>query len=181
MLDTLITSKTRVRLLVKFFLNPVLSAYLRELAEEFGESTNAVRIELNRLSNAGILESEAKGKVILYRAKKTHPLFPELQSIVAKFTGIDRIVEDVIGRLGEVNNAWLVGDYAAGKDTGVIDLVLVGKINLPYLNELVEKVEVLINRRVRTIIMDEDECATYLKRKENKSALLLWGINNRLD
>ena len=57
MLDALITSKTRVRLLVKFFLNPTMKAYLRQLADEFGESTNAVRVELNRLKEAGLLES----------------------------------------------------------------------------------------------------------------------------
>ena len=54
MLDSLITSKTRVKLL-KFFMNPETRSYLRSLAEEFGESTNAVRVELNRLEKAGIL------------------------------------------------------------------------------------------------------------------------------
>jgi predicted ArsR family transcriptional regulator len=76
MLDALITSKTRVRLLVKFFLNPTMKSYLRQLADEFGESTNAVRVELNRLTEAGILESEANGNVINYKAKESHPLIP---------------------------------------------------------------------------------------------------------
>ncbi|MFM7301395.1 MAG: ArsR family transcriptional regulator, partial [Crocinitomicaceae bacterium] len=67
MLDALITSKTRIRLLVKFFLNPTMKAYLRQLADEFGESTNAVRVELNRLTEAGILESEAIGNVVKYK------------------------------------------------------------------------------------------------------------------
>ena len=58
MLDTLVTSKTRIKLLMKFFLNPGTRAYLRSLADEFGESTNSVRVELNRLSEAGLLGSE---------------------------------------------------------------------------------------------------------------------------
>ena len=73
MLDALITSKTRVRLLVKFFLNPTMKSYLRELASEFEESTNSVRLELNRLKEAGLLESEAKGNLVMYNAKTTHP------------------------------------------------------------------------------------------------------------
>ena len=50
MLDTLISSQTRLKLLLKFFLNSSTSSYLRDLESEFGESTNAIRLELNRLS-----------------------------------------------------------------------------------------------------------------------------------
>jgi predicted ArsR family transcriptional regulator len=78
MLNTLITSKTRVRLLVKFFLNPTMNAYLRQLADEFGESTNSVRVELNRLTEAGLLESYAEGNTIMYKAKESYPLYPEI-------------------------------------------------------------------------------------------------------
>ena len=49
MLDSLITSKTRLRLLIKFFLNIANKGYLNGLANEFGESTNSVRKELNEL------------------------------------------------------------------------------------------------------------------------------------
>ena len=96
MLEGLITSKTRIRLLVKFFLNPTVKAYLRELANEFDENTNSVRLELNRLQDAGLIERESKGKLVVYNAKKSHPLFPEIKSIVSKITGIDSIIESVI-------------------------------------------------------------------------------------
>ena len=74
MLDTLITSKTRVKLLMKFFLNPGTRAYLRELAAEFGESTNSIRVELNRLSDAKIISSENVGRTIEYHANAEHSL-----------------------------------------------------------------------------------------------------------
>lgn len=174
MLDTLITSRTRLRLIIKFFLNPSLSSYLRELADEFGESTNAVRVELNRLSEAGLLESEGKGNVVLYRARQSHPLFPELHNIVSKFIGINRIVEDVIENLGNLEKAWLVGDYAAGKDSGVIDILLEGEVNKTYLDELVKKAEPLIQRRVRSLVMRHEECEDYLKNRYDGPRLLLW-------
>jgi len=79
MIDSLITSKTRIKLLMKFFLNPGTSAYLRGLADELGESTNSVRVELNRLSEAGLLESAEEGRTKVYRANTAHPLFPEIQ------------------------------------------------------------------------------------------------------
>ena len=58
MLDSIITSKTRIKLLLKFFLNSETKSYLRNLEQEFGESTNGIRVELNRLEGAGLLKTE---------------------------------------------------------------------------------------------------------------------------
>jgi predicted nucleotidyltransferase len=176
MLDALITSKTRIRLLVKFFLNPTMKAYLRQLADEFGESTNSVRVELNRLTEAGILESEAVGNVINYKAKQSHPLFPEIRSIVSKMTGLDSIIEWVIQRLGDVENAYLIGEYARGKDSGVIDVILVGKVDKAYLTELIEKAEDLVQRKVRYLVMNQVEFDQY-KLQNEEPFLLLWSKN----
>ena len=173
MLDALITSKTRIRLLVKFFLNPTMKAYLRQLADEFGESTNSVRVELNRLTEAGILESEAKGNVVQYKAKQSHPLFPEIKSIVSKMTGLDSIIEWVIQRLGQLDFAYLIGDYAKGKDSGVIDVILVGKVDKVYLNELIDKAEDLVKRKIRYIVMNQVELEQY-KLQHEEPILLLW-------
>lgn len=173
MLDALITSKTRVRLLVKFFLNPTMKAYLRELASEFDESTNSVRLELNRLKKAGLLESEVKGNLVMYNAKTSHPLYPEIRSIVNKITGIDSIIESVIERLGSVDEAYLIGDYARGQDTGIIDVILIGNVDKAYLHELIDKAEVLVQRKVRALVMTSDELNEYLK-KQNGHSLLLW-------
>ncbi|MFA5776785.1 MAG: winged helix-turn-helix domain-containing protein [Patescibacteria group bacterium] len=96
MLDTLVTSKTRLKLILKFFLNPHCSAYLRGLAEEFGESSNAVRLELNRFEQAGLLESEADGNKKLYRTNVIHPLYNDIHSIISKTIGIDQIIDEVV-------------------------------------------------------------------------------------
>ncbi|MDO9580626.1 MAG: winged helix-turn-helix domain-containing protein [Bacteroidales bacterium] len=112
MLDTLVTSKTRLKLILKFFLNPCSSAYLRELAEEFGESSNAVRLELNRFEQAGLLKSEANGNKKLYRANVIHPLYKDIHSIISKTIGIDQIVDEVVAKLGDVEEAYITGDFA---------------------------------------------------------------------
>ena len=157
MLDTLITSQTRVKLLLKFFLNPESKSYLRELAEEFGESTNAVRLELNRLAQAGLLTSAEEGRTKVYQANPRHPLFPEIQSMVRKFTGIDQLIPQVLSQLGDVRSAFIVGDYAKGIDSGIIDLVLVGRVYQSYLQKLIDKVEPLIRRKIRFLTLSEDE------------------------
>jgi hypothetical protein len=175
MLESLVTSKTRARLLLKFFLNPNTSAYLRGLADEFGESTNGVRVELNRLSEAGLLECSDEGRTKVYRANTSHPLFPELQRIAAKTLGIDQVVEHVVSRLGNVDLALVTGDYAKGIDSGLIDLVLVGKIDRTYFESLAEKIEGITKRKIRPLFLTREEFVRLKERIVSENALLLWG------
>jgi len=151
MLDTLISSKTRIKLLTRLFLNPGSSAYLRGLAEDFGESTNAVRLELNRFEEAGMLLSEAQGNKKIYKANKKHPLFKDIHSIVLKYVGLDTLIQTMIRRLGALEALYLCGDYAAGKDSGIIDLIFVGEVNKNYLGTLIGKSETLIGKKIRYI------------------------------
>ncbi|HHP7234654.1 MAG TPA: winged helix-turn-helix domain-containing protein [Desulfobacterales bacterium] len=129
LLSGIIGSKTRVKLLVRLFFNPHSQSYLRELAKEFDVSTNAVREELNQLKKTQLLKTERNGRQVFYMANTEHPLYPELKSMVAKVMGIDRVIESIVRRLGNLQKAYLTGDYAEGKDTGIIDLVLVGEID----------------------------------------------------
>jgi len=173
MLDSLITSRTRVKLLLKFFTNERTLGYLRGLAEEFGESTNAVRTELNRMSDANLITSETNGRRRLYRANPDHPLFPELTSVTHKYLGLDTVLT-IIKRLGSVRLALITGDYARGQDTGIIDLVIVGTVDETYLNLLVRKAEELIERKIRTLLITPEEYPGFRERFTKEKALILW-------
>ncbi len=165
MLKTIITSETRIKLLLKFFLNPRTSGYLRQLAKEFGESTNGIRVELNKLSQAKILNAKYSGRNKIFEANKDHPLFEDIRNIVLKSTGIDKVLSNIIQRLGEVHLAFIRGDYAIGKDSGLIDLVIVGgHIDLMELNRVKNKTEKLINRKISVLILEKSE---YLKLEQN--------------
>lgn len=126
MLDSLITSKTRIKLLLKFFLNSSMKAYLRGLAEEFGESTNAIRLELNHLEKAGLLQSELESNKKVYQANSSHPLFNDIRHLVLKHSGITQIIDEVVLRVGDIRKVWLRGDFAVGKDSRLIGLVVTG-------------------------------------------------------
>ena len=158
MLDTLIQSKTRLKLLLRFFLNPGSSAYLRGLAKEFDESTNAVRVELNRFEEAGLIQSHKDGNKKIYQVNTSFPMFNELQKIAFKHFGIDQIIEQVIEKLGDVEAVYLTGDRARGLDSKVVDVTLIGKdIDNSYLARLVEKAEELIGRKIRTLTYESEE------------------------
>lgn len=158
MLKTLITSQTRIKLLLKFFLNPKTSGYLRQLATEFKESTNSIRVELNKLSEAKILKSEFEGRNRIFRANTTHPLFDDIRNIVLKSTGIDKVISDIIHKVGNIKIAFVRGDYAVGTDSGLIDLVIVGKnINAAEITRVLVKTEKLIDRKISVLVLDPEE------------------------
>jgi len=154
MLDTLITSKTRIRLLVKFFVNAANAGYLRGLAQEMNENTNAIRKELNNLSDAGYIIREEIDAKIMYRANTAHPLFLILQQLVRKYIGIDSIVEQVVQRMGGVSRIFLIGDYAKGVDSGKIEIVVEGMyINEEYLTQLAPKIKTELNKDIKFYVM----------------------------
>ncbi len=149
MLGELITSKTRLRLLIKFFISQANRGYLNGLATEMGESTNSIRKELNHLQGAGYLEKIKVDNKVEYKANAKHPLFDVLQKVVLKHLGLEEIVETVLDRMGEVEKIILIGDYARGNDSGNIEVFLIGKdLNMQYISQLEEKIEKLIGRKV---------------------------------
>jgi len=177
----IITSKIRINILMRLFLNPERQTYLRELSNDLGASPSQVREELRQLNNAGLLSSVKNGRQINYRANLQHPLFSELNSMVKKALGMDRILESIIGRLGALNMAYLVGDYAGGKDTGIIDLVLIGDVDQVNLTDLVEKTEKHIGRKIRTLLLNQQEWDALHQEFSKKPLLLLWQRGNDME
>jgi hypothetical protein len=174
MIETLISSKTRIKLLLKFFLNSSNKGYLRGLEEEFGESSNAIRLELNRFENVGMITSDVEGNKKYFKANTKHPLFSDIHNIIKKYIGIDTIVENVINQLGEVDKVYITGDIANGiNNNNIIDLELVGNININYLANLVEKAEPMIKRKIRYVVYSSTEYAT-INTSANNKKLLIW-------
>lgn len=174
MLESLITSKTRINLLLKLFLNPENQGYLRQFASEFGVSTNALRLELNKLSEAKIIESQVKGRNKIYKANTNHPLFEDIRNIVLKSTGIDKVVSDILRKLGKLELAFIRGDYAEGIDSGLIDLVIVGdSLNVQELERVRQKTEKLIGRKISVLILNKNEFKTLEKHIMEQPCLIL--------
>lgn len=170
----LIASKTRIKLLIRFFFNPEAKSYLRELAKEFNVSTNSVREELNQLTQTKLLKSERDGRQVYYSADTSHPLFPELKSIVSKVMGIDQVVDGIVNRLGDLEEAFLIDDYAEGKDTGIVDLLLVGNIDQYHLNDLSRKTERYIKRKIRSLVLTRGEYKKLLPELKKRPRVLIW-------
>jgi len=175
MLDSLITSKTRIKLLTRLFLNSNTYGHLRGLQTEFGESSNAIRLELNRFEQAGLLTSHSEANRKVYAANTSHPRFPEINSLLRKNLGLDQLIEKVIERLGMVEEVYLTGDFACGKESQCIEMLLIGKnLNTVYLDELISKSQNLIKRTIKYTLVSPNEFLTLETRLRKEELLLLW-------
>ena len=140
-------------MLIKFFVSSANKGYLNGLANEFNESTNSIRKELNNLSDAGYLLKSKQNNRVIYNADIKHPLFKVLQKIVRQDLGLEEIVETVISRMGDVDIIALTGDYAKGIDSGIIEIVVIGgDVNNDYLENIKSKIKDKISRYVYFII-----------------------------
>ncbi len=145
---------------------------MRNLEQEFGESTNGIRVELNRLESAGLLKTEVSGHKKFFSANTHHPLFKDINNILKKFVGIDKIIDAVVSRVGDLEAAYLTGDIAKGRDSKIIDLVLVGKkLDTNYINSLSTRAEEFVGRKIRHLELTSEQMADYY---EDKPALLIW-------
>tara|TARA_Y100001958_G_scaffold82898_1_gene56148 strand:- start:27951 stop:28448 length:498 start_codon:yes stop_codon:yes gene_type:complete len=149
MLDSLISSKTRVNLLVRFFLNLAKKSHLRGIASDFNESTNSIRVELNNLTEAGYLLKKKENNKVNYLANKNHPLFNVLVDVVKKHTGIEEIVKRIVNSIDNLNAIYVLGDYAKGIDSGIIQIYIDGNINdYAFIKNILKSTEKKIKRKI---------------------------------
>jgi hypothetical protein len=175
MIETLISSKTRIKLLIKFFLNSNTTAYLRNLEEEFGESTNGIRLELNKFEKAGFLDSFSEGNKKIFKANTKHPLFNDLNRIIMKMVGLEYVMDYILQRVGNLERVYLVGKLAKGQNTDIIDLILVGNdLKKSFLMEQIEKAEKKIDKKIRYVIFSTTEFDLNKIKEPGEKPLLLW-------
>ena len=140
-------------MLIKFFVSAANNGYLNGLANEFNESTNSIRKELNNLSSAGYLLKSKENNRVIYNANTSHPMFEVLQKIVRQHLGLEDIVETVIERMGDVDQIALTGEYANGVDSGNIEIIINGSdLNNDYLENIKPKIKKKIGREVSFLL-----------------------------
>jgi predicted nucleotidyltransferase len=159
MLEALISSKTRVKLLTLFLLNPASEYYVREIVRMTEENYNAVRRELSNLEAFGLITGQKKGNQQYYSVNRTFFLYDELQKIVLKTEGITKIIKDDLAQQSDIECMFIYGSFAKGTAGAKsdIDLFIVGNVDESTLIPLVRKSERAINREINYTLMHSDE------------------------
>jgi hypothetical protein len=136
------------------------------------ENTNSIRLELNRLEEAGMLSSTLEGRRKLYRVNALHPIASDITSIVRKVAGINTVIDRVVENLPGLKQVWICGDLARGVSSGRIDCILIGKeLDAEYIAGLSARVHKLIGKTVNAQVLEE------IKDDMVSGCLLVWEMN----
>ncbi len=159
MLQDLLISKVRVKILVLFFGNPSQIFHVREIVRRTSEEINAVRRELAHLEKGGLLSSEWRANRRCYMLRKDYALYPELSAIVNKTSGLGGEIIKNKAKLGRIKYAILSRSFTVGKpyDPNKVDILIVGNVVLPELGALVRDEEARREREINFTPMTEEE------------------------
>lgn len=158
-LQDFMISKVRVKMIEMFFTRQSEMYYVREITREIKEEINAVRRELDRMLSCGILKSEQRGNRLYYSLNSKYLYFQELQQMVAKGTGLGDKIRKARRKLGTVSFVMFSARFIKGLPprNNEVDLLVVGDIVLPELEQLVKQQEALLGREINYAVFNDDE------------------------
>jgi predicted nucleotidyltransferase len=151
---TAIFPRVRAEILRLLFADPSRELHLRELARLSGLAFGTLQGEVRKLSAADLLTSRRDGNRLYFRANASHPVFPELQALALKTTGLREQLVDALAGLGGVDLAFVFGSAATGAFGAAsdIDLMVVGPTGLraisPRLRAVAERTGREVNPHV---------------------------------
>lgn len=168
MLEDLIISRVRVKILQLFFLSPNKIYHVREIVRRCEEEINAVRRELLHLEKGGLMSKERRANRLFYMLRKDYPLYYDLLELIVKSYGLGGELIKNKMKLGKIKYAMLSGRFAryipkAGHD---VDLLVVGKVVLPELGQIVRKEEVKRETEINYTVMSEEEFEFRKRRRD---------------
>lgn len=168
MLQSLFSSRVRVKVLTELFSHPDQSFYARSMAREISEHYNAVWQELNNLERIGLLISEYDANVKHYRLNSDFPIHDELKRIILKTSGLGQAIREGVRGLSTVEWAFIYGSVAAGEEDLLsdVDLMLVGELDLMALAEVIGRLEDQLGREINYMVLTRTELARRLAEGE---------------
>jgi len=159
MLEKLLTSRVRVRLLTLFLTHPGEAFYIRQIVRLTGETYNNVRQELKNLAQLGLILAERRANAAYYQANTDHFLFPELKRIILKTEAVGDRLREVLSSLGDIWVAFIYGSTAKGTEapSSDIDLMIIGDVELSALDSAIDRIEEEIGRAVNYALFGVQE------------------------
>jgi len=172
MLEELVKSRTRLKLLKLFLMEREREFYLRELGRLTGENLNSLRLELRNLAKAGIIAERRSGNQKLYRADRSCPVHEELRRLVIKTVGLGDAIRVKLTKLGGVKYALIFGSFASGEEVAEsdIDLLMIGDVDEEQMVETVRNLEEEMSREINYILWNSKE---FQRRTKKRHHLLL--------
>lgn len=160
MLEDIIISRVRVKMLSLFLSHPGTIIHVRDIVRKVGEEINAVRRELAHMEKAGMVTKEQRANRLFYTFRKDYALYFELLELVGKTSGLGYDIYKNKAKLGKIKYAMISGRFLRNipkHSSTDVDLLIVGNVVLPELAQLVKQEEVRRNRELNYTVMTEEE------------------------
>lgn len=172
-LEDIIISRVRVKILTIFLSNPGKIYHVRDIVRKVEEEINAVRRELAHMEKSGMVAKEPRANRLFYQFRKDYPLYFEIAEIIAKITGLGGSILKNKAKLGKIKFAMLSGSFLHAqtkKSATDVDLLVVGSVVLPELSQMVKAEEVKREKELNYTVMTEEEF-TFRKRRRDPFVL----------
>lgn len=169
MLEDIIISRVRVKILTLFLSHPGVIFHVRDIVRRCNEEINAVRRELAHMEKAGMVAKEQRANRLFYAMRREYPLYFELLALIGKTSGLGWEILKNKAKLGKIKFAMISGTLLRGipkKDASDVDLLVVGTVVLPELAQLVKAEEVRRERELNYTVMTEEEFSFRKQRRD---------------
>lgn len=152
-------SRVRTRIMELFFSRPEDIFYVREIARTVKEETNAVRRELERMVEYGMLKREERGNRLYYLVNKKYLFYPELQQMVAKSSGLGKRILQLRSKLGTLDFVMFSGKFIrrVRPHQDEVDILIIGDVVLPELQALIKEEEAKLGREINYAVFSAAE------------------------
>ena len=172
MLEHLITSRTRSKILELFLSEPGLEIHLREIARRIEENINSARRELNHLEEVSILTSRKDGNQRYFKINKANLIYPDLKNIYLKTAGVGNAIRNSLVEIGDIQYCFIYGSYArhTEKPDSDLDIFIVGEVDENKLIPVINSLETKLNREINYILYTLEE---YRKRVERRDKFVM--------
>ncbi len=169
LLEDLIISRVRVKLLQIFLSNPNQIIHVRELVRQTKEEINAVRRELAHMEKCGLVKKEPRANRLYYSFRKDYPLYFDLLGLITKTTGLGAAILKNKNKLGRIKFAMLSGKFVRNIPGSAekVDLLVVGNVVIPEVAALVREEELKRGREIFFTPMSEEEFAFRKKKRDS--------------
>jgi hypothetical protein len=169
MLEDIIISRVRVKILTLFLSHPGTIFHVRDIVRKVDEEINAVRRELAHMERAGMVSKEQRANRLFYSFRKDYPLYYELLELVGKTSGLGADIIKQRAKLGKLKFVMVSGRYLRGlKNTtsSDVDLLVVGNVVLPELSQIIKAEEARRGREINYTVMTEEEYSFRKSRRD---------------
>lgn len=139
MLEQILSSVARTKILKLFCVHAREKFFVRELARRLGLQLNSIRRELANLEKFGFLNSKEEGGKKYYYTNLEFSLFTEIKNLVFKSLALEEM--DIADKMSKVPGLkLLLFTGVLTESPAVTDILIVGKVNKSKFDKYLKKI-----------------------------------------